>query len=289
MKENIHHFFNLAANPFGETPDPRFFFPSITHQSALEGLLQSISAGKGFTLLTGEVGAGKTLLTRIFLKSLGNSVDSALVLYPHCNETELLRTVLEELELDSSGDDHKRLLDRLNAMLLREDRRDRKTVLIIDEAQNLPNATLEAIRLLGNLETEQRKLLNIVLVGHPELLTRLDANEHRQLRQRVGVSLELAALDRLETEEYIKHRLERAGGGNLVRFAPEATALIHRISRGIPREINRICERALEVSLKNRVRLVGKSEIQNTQHSSRATKRSWFAKIIAKRHEGRCA
>jgi general secretion pathway protein A len=291
MEEKFNRFFNLALNPFGETPDRRFFFASSSHCAAVDGLIDAVRKGKGFALLKGEVGTGKTLLTRVLIGSLGDSTDVALILYPRCNEIELLKSICEELKIDHHlavgeprRDDRKLLVDRLNERLLANAKVGRRTVLVIDEAQNLSDETLETVRLLGNLETEQRKLLNIILVAQPELESRLSTVGLRQLKQRISASFALRPLDEAETEEYIRFRLEKAGGGNLVRFDADALALIHRSSRGIPREINCICDLILSQALRQKIRLIQKGLVREVLiNSDKLPARSVFPKWLSPR------
>lgn len=260
MQKSHGPYFHLKHDPFGETPDPRFFFESATHCAAIEGLLASIRSGQGFSLLTGEVGTGKTLVTRILFSALGEQTDSALIFYPRCNEAELLGSICEELEIpagENPGDiTAKASLERLNKFLLENAARGRRTLLVIDEAQNLPLGTLETVRLLSNLEAGDRKLLHILLVAQPELRDRLAARELRQLRQRLGTDIQLAALSEAETAAYVNHRIDRAGGANFVRFEDSALRLLHKLTGGVPREINRHGHELLAYAAAAEIRLV---------------------------------
>jgi general secretion pathway protein A len=273
-------FFKLSLNPFGETPDPKFFFASKTHQSALSALQKSIEQGKGFSLLTGEVGMGKTLVSRILLGSTAGSTDTALILYPNCNEAELIRSICKELEIDtvlSSENAHKNDLDRLNEFLLNNAKKGRKTVLVIDEAQNMPYQTLETVRLLSNLETNNQKLIHTILCAQPEFLKRLSQEDFRQLHQRIGISVKLDPLDVTETELYIKHRIECAGGSNFLRFDADSCKLIQKTSGGIPRAINHICDQLLALALKRKARLITKLIVR--EHFVSSSKKNWITKI----------
>ena len=256
MDKLYSDFFNLALNPFGETPDPSFYFDSKTHNEALNKMTWAVEQGRGFTLLTGEVGTGKTLISRILLNEIAQTANTALILYPKLSDVELLGAIAAELEIECDATTTKQYLDCLNRFLLQNASGGKKSVLIIDEAQNLPLETLETVRLLSNLETDREKLLQIVLVAQPELRTELETPKLRQLRQRICVSLNLDPLSLGETERYIKDRLEIAGNGNLVRFDPDAMKLIHQRSGGIPRRINKLCEFILLGAQKRQARLI---------------------------------
>ncbi|MBU6376006.1 MAG: AAA family ATPase, partial [Bdellovibrionales bacterium] len=237
-------FFNLTENPFGETPNTRFFFNSASHLKAAEDLRAHVESGKGFGILTGEVGTGKTLLSRLILKELHTTANTALILFPSLSPVELIAAVAEEFRLcnDLTGQQRMKLyVDRLYQFLLHSASAGRKTVLVIDEAHRLPIETLEVIRLLNNLETEREKLLQILLVGQPELLDTLDREEIRQLTQRISLQTSLSALTLSETDAYISHRLYRAGEAPLVRFDMTAVNWIWQRSGGNPRKINLLC------------------------------------------------
>jgi general secretion pathway protein A len=238
-------FYGLSAAPFSITPDPRYLFLSRRHREAFDHVLFGITQRKGFIQLTGDVGAGKTTLCRAVLEELDGGVDTALILNPVMSGLQLLRSVLHELGLEDRGNDRLRLAQRLNEFLLRRAHDGRDVVLFIDEAQDLSDALLEEVRLLSNLETDDRKLLQIVLVGQPELRTRLERPQLRQLRQRILVRYHLEPLDRQETEAYIQHRLGVAGANGRPTFSRLALRAIYRRSRGVPRLINAICDTAM--------------------------------------------
>lgn len=238
-------FYDLRETPFNLTPDPRFLFYSHRHREAYDHLFYGITQRKGFIQLTGEVGAGKTTLCRALLEGLGDDFDTALVLNPVMTSIQLLRTVLRELGLNSKGNDRVRLMARLNTYLLEQVGAGRDVVLIIDEAQDLTDELLEQVRLLSNLETDQRKLLQIVLMGQPELREKLDQHRLRQLRQRITVRYHLAPLSRHETDFYLQHRLQIAGANGRPTFSPWAVRLIQRYSGGVPRLINAVADKAL--------------------------------------------
>lgn len=240
--------FGLKEPPFAITPDPRFVFLSERHRDALAHLLYGIGQGGsgGFVLLTGEVGTGKTTLSRLLLEQLPENTRVALVLNPRLTPTELLETICEELKLDIEGcrGSVKGLVDALNAFLLEAYAAGQRVVLIVDEAQNLSFEALEQIRLLTNLETPTQKLLQIILIGQPELRTLLEQPNLRQLSQRVTARYHLTPLDAIETEEYVRHRLKVAGCQRLP-FTRLALRALYRHSGGIPRLINVIADRAL--------------------------------------------
>jgi general secretion pathway protein A len=238
-------FYGFREAPFNLTPDPRFLFFSDRHREAFNHILFGIQERKGFIQLTGEVGAGKTTVCRALLKQLGNGYRTALILNPSLTSSQLLRTVLTELGLQSKSPDRVASLETLNGYLLEQAAAGNDVVLLIDEAQDLGDELLEQVRLLSNLETEQRKLLQIVLVGQPELRDKLNTQGLRQLRQRITVRYHLTPLSREEMERYIDHRLRVAGGSGRPTFSPWAMRAVHRYSRGVPRLINAVCDKAL--------------------------------------------
>ena len=238
--------FGIDSKPFSITPDPRFLFLSDRHREALAHLLYGVGEGGGFVQLTGEVGTGKTTLCRALLEQLPDTVDVALILNPKLTGLELVAAICDELKVDYPRDTHslKVLTDRLNDHLLQSHAAGRRTVAVIDEAQNLASDVLEQVRLLTNLETAQAKLLQIILIGQPELQALLARDELRQLAQRITARYHLGELDRDETRAYVAHRL-RVAGGHTDLFTAEAVDDIYRLSGGVPRLINVICDRAL--------------------------------------------
>lgn len=239
-------FYGLKEKPFNLTPDPRFFFLSENHRGAFEHLLYGIKEKEGFILITGEVGAGKTTLCRALLNKLeSQGTDTALILNPMFSGQELLQCILGDFGIAGSGTAKKDLLDGLNRFLLNQQAAGRSSVLIIDEAQNLPLPVLEELRILSNLETEKEKLLQIILMGQIELKEKLSLPRLRQLNQRISVRYHLQPLAREEVPRYIQHRLTVAGSTGDLRFAPGALREIYRYSQGIPRLINLACDRAL--------------------------------------------
>ena len=240
-------FFGLNEKPFSITPDPRYLFLSERHAEALAHLLYGVTESGGFIQLTGEVGTGKTTIVRSLLEQMPPDTRVALVLNPRLTPHEFLLAICEELRLPLDLEQRgsmKAIVDALNQRLLDAHAEGQRVVLIVDEAQNLSPDVLEQIRLLTNLETAKQKLLQIILIGQPELRHLLARTDLRQLAQRITGRYHLEPLDRAETQAYISHRLRVAGGGAEIFTAPAAKA-IHRAAHGIPRLINVICDRAL--------------------------------------------
>lgn len=243
-----HRFFGLKEEPFSIAVNPRYLFMSDRHRDALAHLLYGVGFGGGFILLTGEVGTGKTTINRSLLEQLPETTDIALILNPALNAVELLAAVCDELGIayQSGEQSLKTLTDKLHQFLLANYTRGRNTVLLIDEAQHLQFEVLEQIRLLTNLETNTKKLLQIILVGQPELRTLLNKPELRQLAQRITARYQLKPLNVEETAAYIRHRLQVAGlPANQTLFPPAIIKGIYQVSRGIPRIINVLCDRML--------------------------------------------
>jgi len=241
-------FYNLKRNPFEITPDPSFLFPTRRHNEALAALYYGVRRHKGFVVLTGEVGTGKTLLLRCLLQLLKESADVkyAYVFNGRLSPLEFLQYIAGDLGLPFSGKNKSELLLQLANYVVTRGEKKLTTVLVVDEAHHLSADILEEIRLLTNLETADKKLLQILLVGQPELDEKLDSVELRQLKQRVALRSHLASFDLVETKGYIERRLKIAGSPAPASVFPvETVALIHRHSRGTPRLINTICENAL--------------------------------------------
>ena len=243
-----YQYFGLNEAPFSIAVNPRYLFMSPRHRDALAHLLYGVGAGGGFILLTGEVGTGKTTINRCLLEQLPDNTDIAIILNPALSAGELLASACDELGIDygDSGHSLKTLTDRLHSYLLENHQRGRNTVLLIDEAQHLDFDVLEQIRLLTNLETNSEKLLQIILIGQPELAQILARPELRQLNQRITARYNLEPLNSQETAAYIRHRLEVAGlapGREL--FPMSVVRGIHNRTRGIPRLINLLCDRML--------------------------------------------
>ncbi len=240
------HYFGLAEAPFSIAPDPRYLYLSQRHQEALAHLLYGVNGDGGFVLLTGEVGAGKTTVCRCLLEQIPASCDVAYVFNPKLTVGELLSTICIEfgIAVPSDNTSVKVFVDGINACLLDAHARERHTVLIIDEAQNLSPVVLEQLRLLTNLETNQRKLLQIILIGQPELAVMLEQPELRQLSQRIIARYHLGPLTRPEVAAYVRHRLEIAGAQRQL-FPASLMGRLYRLSGGVPRVINVLCDRAL--------------------------------------------
>lgn len=243
-----HQHFGLNEAPFSIAVNPRYLFMSQRHRDALAHLLYGVSGGGGFILLTGEVGTGKTTVNRCLLEQLPDTTDLAIILNPALSAVELLATACDELKIDypQGTESLKALTDALHRYLLDNHERGRKTVLMIDEAQHLDFDVLEQIRLLTNLETNDEKLLQIILIGQPELTEKLSRPELRQLNQRITARYNLQPLNLQETTAYIRHRLKVAGlRSGVSLFESAAVKQIHNLTRGIPRLINVLCDRAL--------------------------------------------
>ena len=240
-------YFGLKDEPFRMTPDTRYLFKSNRYEEALASLLYGIKERKGFIVITGEIGTGKTTLCRSLLNQLGSDTKTAVILNPSLNKSELLHAIIDDLNIDMKikNTSQKVLLDTLNLFLISEARLGNPVAVIIDEAQNLEPEVLESIRMLSNLETEQEKLLQIILVGQPELNEILKLPKMEQLRQRIAVRYHITPLERGEILNYIKHRLDVAGNENCVEFQPSAIEAIARYTRGTPRLINIICDKCM--------------------------------------------
>jgi general secretion pathway protein A len=243
-------YFNLKQSPFSIAPDPRYLFMSERHREALAHLLYGIGSGGGFVLLTGEIGAGKTTVCRCFMEQIPENCKLGYIFNPKLTVEELLLTICDEfgVELPPQGAGAvsvKGYVDAINAYLLASHAQAKNNVLIIDEAQNLSAEVLEQLRLLTNLETSERKLLQIILIGQPELRTILAQPELEQLAQRVIARYHLGSLSEAETSAYIEHRLAVAGAAAIAPFPRRLMALVHSLTKGVPRRINLLCDRAL--------------------------------------------
>ena len=232
--------------PFRNTPDPRFFFDTPRHSEALANLIYAVEQRRGFVLLSGEIGSGKTLVTHLLLQHLEDHAQIALIRNTHLNTAQLIRLICDEYSVHVHAQaDKAAMLLALNSFLIQQLAEDRLVVVIIDEAQNLSDKVLEELRMLSNLETSSDKLLQIVLVGQPELRDKVSQPHLEQLRQRIALSYHLEPLTLEEIGQYIQHRMRVAGPEHLANFTPEAVAKISRFSRGTPRIINGLCDNAL--------------------------------------------
>jgi general secretion pathway protein A len=238
-------FFGFKEKPFKLVPNPAYFYLSKSHEEAMAHLNYAISQGDGFVEITGEVGTGKTTLCRAFLESLNDTIEAAYIFNPKLGPKQLLKTINEEFGINTEGDDTKDLIDRLNAFLMQKKVSGKKIILLIDEAQNLNRNVLEQLRLLSNLETNRDKLLQIILVGQPELSEILNSHALRQVGQRITLSYQLRPLTWAECKEYIHYRIGIAAQKTAIKFDRSAYRQIYKYSKGIPRLINIVCDRAL--------------------------------------------
>lgn len=240
-----HAFYNLRESPFNVTSDPNFLYLSITHAEALDHLTYGIEQRKGFLAITGEIGSGKTTLCRALINRLDSRTKVALILNAILPEIQLLEAIVDDFGIVTEKRTKGALIKALNRYLLEQLSLGNNTVLIIDEAQNMRASTLETIRMLSNLETEKEKLLQIVLVGQPQLKQKLNSPELVQLKQRIAVRFHLRSLNEEEVSRYIDHRLTVAGSDGRVMFEPDAVRLIYQHTGGVPRLINILADKAL--------------------------------------------
>lgn len=238
-------FYNLREFPFNITPDPRFLYFTQHHKEAYDHLMYGIQNRKGFIELTGEVGSGKTTLCRAVLANLGKDVETALILNPSLTESQLLRAMLNDFGLEVRGRDRLAYIEKLNEFLLERSREGTNVALVIDEAQDLTPEVMEQVRLLSNLETDQHKLIQIVMCGQPELEKRLARPDLRQLRQRITVRYHIPPLTQEDTMMYIRHRLWVAGSDGRIVFDAGAIREVYKFAKGGPRLINAVCDNSL--------------------------------------------
>jgi len=279
-------FYGLREKPFSLSPDPRFLYLAESHREAFAHLLYGIEQGEGFIAITGEVGTGKTTLCRSLLERLGSETEIAFLFNPSRSPLELLQAIAAELGLPTSGAGRRALHDRLNHHLLERKRQGRRVLLIVDEAQNLSPGTLEQIRLLSNLETSSEKLIQILLLGQPELDAKLDSPELRQLRQRIGVRWCLGPLGPRETRAYVRHRVRVAADSERELFTEGALREVHRRSRGIPRLVNVLCDRSLLAGYARREGRIDAAQVRRVAREIPDTRGRWRRRAAAPRRRG---
>lgn len=264
-------YYGLSEKPFNLTPDTEFYFKSLTHQDALDVLLVAINSGDGFIKLTGEVGTGKTLLCRKLLDILDESYETVYIPNPYMSCNALLRAVVEEMGLQQSVQNNN-YLSCINRQLISTAQQNRQTVILLDEAQSLPVESLEAIRLLSNLETEKKKLVQIVLFGQPELDNRLADNSIRQLQQRIVHACQLQNLTIDALGHYIEHRLRLAGYRGPRLFTDAAIRRLFKKTRGVPRLINLLCNKVLMLSYASGDFFISEKHIEQASRDSQQIK-----------------
>jgi general secretion pathway protein A len=276
-------FYGLREKPFALSPDPRFLFLAQSHREALAHLLYGVEQGEGFIAITGEVGTGKTTLCRTLLQRLGAESEVAFVFNPKLSALDLLRTINSEFGLPCQSDSQRELNDALNRFLLQKKRDGKRVLLIIDEAQNLEQETLEQVRLLSNLETESSKLIQIVLIGQPELDVMLESPQLRQLKQRIGVRWRLRPLSPSETRDYVRHRMRVAARGARELFSAPALRELHRLSGGVPRVVNVLADRALLAGYAAGAREIAPSLVRQAASEVRGEgKGGWISRRITR-------
>ena len=257
-------FYKLKELPFNTTSDPDFFFPSSRHEEAFSHLVYGIASRRGIVVVTGEIGTGKTTLRRTLLNRLDKSVKTALILNPNFSDLQLLQMIINDLGISYVKKTKLDLVGAISLFLIEESVQGNNVVVIIDECQSLNVRQLEQIRLLSNLETEKEKLLQIILVGQPELSDKLKNPALRQLTQRVSVHYHMLPLQKEEVAQYINHRLKVAGADPKLQFTPQAFETIYEISKGTPRVINILCDRALLAGFTKGVFSIDHSLIQES-------------------------
>jgi general secretion pathway protein A len=255
-------YYGLLRQPFEMTPDPSFLFLGEAHREGLATLVYGVSSGKGFVMLTGEVGTGKTTLLHALLGQLDSQTRSAFIFNPRLNPLDFFRVLFDELEIEAQGRSKAEYLLTLNQFLIARLEKNEKTLLIVDEAQTLSAEMLEEIRLLSNLETPQSKLIQIMLVGQPELKEMLDRPDLRQLRQRVALRHHLRPFDEAETMEYVEERLRKAGYNGRRLFKRAALRELYRVTEGTPRLINSVCDSAMLIGFSRQMTVLDAAVIR---------------------------
>ena len=273
-------YFGLKENPFSLSPEPRYLFLSEQHRDALNCMIYGIKEKKGFVLISGDIGTGKTTICRSLINLLDDSVETALIFNTAISDLDLLETVIGEygIAIVSGSKTKKNYIDVLNDFLLRNFAAGKTAVLVIDEAQNLSHGVLEQIRMLSNLETETEKLIQIILIGQPELSNTLMLPALRQLNERITVRYDLKPLSSPEVREYIQHRLKVAQGPGSLKFTKGAFNLIYTFTEGIPRRINALCDRALLIAYTKNVSKIDRKIIKLAVHDIGI---NYFQKIMS--------
>ncbi len=289
MSNNFLEFFGFEEDPFKITPDIDFYFNSKYHQEALMALEYIYHSEEGFVVIVGEPGTGKTITIRKFLSQIPDNMEYAYILFPNLSPEELLYAILEDFGVQIPKEENttkNKLFSILKDFLINKKKEGKKLFIIVDEAQNLPIETLEELRILSNLETEKEKLLQIILIGQPELEEKLNSPKLRQLKQRITVFVKLSNLSKDETESYINYRLSKAGGSS-VRITKKAINEVYKLSKGIPRLINQIMERALMAAFVNREYIIdtkhikkAKESLKNLESNKKNSKMKNFIKLL---------
>jgi len=261
-------YFGLKENPFSLSPEPRYLFLSEQHRDALNCLIYGIKEKKGFVLISGGIGLGKTTICRSLLASLDDSVETALIFNTAISDLDLLETILDEygIIIKNESRNKKYYIDALNEFLLSNFAAGKTAVLLIDEAQNLSHGVLEQIRMLSNLETEAEKLIQIILIGQPELADSLMLPALRQLNERITVRCDLQPFSPQEVSDYIRHRLKVADGPGSIKFTGGALNIIYVFSEGIPRRINALCDRSLLIAYTKNVHKIDRKIVKLAVH-----------------------
>jgi general secretion pathway protein A len=256
-------FYGLREKPFNLLPDPEYLYMSQGHENAYTHLVYAISENKGFVVITGEIGSGKTTLINYLLGKIDQDIQVGLINNTAVPPTQFIKMVCQEFELDVSGLDQAGMLDRFQEFLLKQFAERMRVILILDEAQNLPTKTLEQIRMFSNLEAEKHHLIQMILVGQPELRVKLQRRDLRQFAQRVTVHCHLEGLKEDEVSQYIRYRLGAAGARSLEIFKEDAVKLVSRYSRGIPRLINILCDTSLVYGYADELEVIDKEVIES--------------------------
>ena len=272
-------FFNLTDDPFRLTPDPLYFYPSQEHNEILTSLNYAIEQKEGFSLVVGEPGTGKTTILRILIDNWKDKAEIALIMTPRLSPEEFLQAVLEDINVKLPSISKNEMIKAFRDILIKHSETGRRIIIIVDEAQNVPDETLEELRLLSNLETEKEKLLQIILMGQPELRKKLQADHMKQLNQRITIKATLKPLTKSETSDYVNFRLIKAGRGS-VSFDDDAKKAIYSMSKGIPRLINIIASRALMAAFISGNGVIRKNHVQYAiDHLADATPSRGYLKL----------